>query len=165
MLVHRPDVAEQYRGQQLLAAVSETSADLRSMLADLPIVEVLLAREMARHGDRDRAIPLIRKTVDRMVNEGRLTNWGVLATGLLAETLLDRKAEEDIAEADATIGRLTAVFADGWAGPDILLVRLRALLARAQGNDNAYRDYRDRYRKMANELGFEGHMQWAEEMP
>ena len=48
------------------------------------------------------------------------------------------------------------MFADGWAGPDILLVRLRALLAQAQGNDNAYRDYRDRYRKMANELGFEG---------
>jgi hypothetical protein len=28
-----------------------------------------------------------------------------------------------------------------------------------------YRDYRDRYRAMATSLGFEGHMQWAEEMP
>ncbi len=26
-------------------------------------------------------------------------------------------------------------------------------------------DYRDRYRKMADELGFEGHMAWAEAMP
>jgi adenylate cyclase len=29
---------------------------------------------------------------------------------------------------------------------------------------NAYRDYRDRYRAMATELGFEGHMKWAEAM-
>ena len=29
----------------------------------------------------------------------------------------------------------------------------------------AYRDYRDRYRKMAQTLGFEGHMAWAEAMP
>ena len=41
---------------------------------------------------------------------------------------------------------------------------LRALLARAQGDEEAYRDYRDRYRAMATELGFEGHMLWAEAM-
>ena len=38
-------------------------------------------------------------------------------------------------------------------------------LLRARGDDDAYRDYRDRYRKMANNFGFEGHMQWAEAMP
>ena len=27
-----------------------------------------------------------------------------------------------------------------------------------------YRDYRDSYRAMANEFGFEGHMAWAEAM-
>ena len=42
---------------------------------------------------------------------------------------------------------------------------MRALLARAQGDEDAYRGYRDRYRKLANDLGFEGHMKWAEEMP
>jgi adenylate cyclase len=36
---------------------------------------------------------------------------------------------------------------------------------RAQGDDPAYRDYRDRYRAMAASLGFEGHMKWAEAMP
>ncbi len=35
----------------------------------------------------------------------------------------------------------------------------------AHGDDATYRDYRDRYRAMASSLGFEGHMQWAEEMP
>jgi adenylate cyclase len=47
---------------------------------------------------------------------------------------------------------------------DIWVLRLRALLARAEGDEAAYRDFRDRYRKMANDLGFEGHMQWAAEM-
>jgi hypothetical protein len=48
---------------------------------------------------------------------------------------------------------------------DIWLRRLRALLARAHGDDTAYRDHRDRYRAMATSLGFEGHMKWAEAMP
>jgi hypothetical protein len=41
---------------------------------------------------------------------------------------------------------------------DIWLLRLRALLSRAQGDDASYRDCRDRYRAMATSLGFEGHM-------
>ena len=44
------------------------------------------------------------------------------------------------------------------------LLRVQALLARAQGDDAAYRDHRDRYRKMVTELGFEGHMAMAEAM-
>ncbi len=47
---------------------------------------------------------------------------------------------------------------------EIWLLRLRALLAQAEGDEATYRDYRDRYRTMANDLGFEGHMQWAAEM-
>jgi hypothetical protein len=48
---------------------------------------------------------------------------------------------------------------------DIWLLRLRALLARAIGDDPTYRDFRDRCRTMATSLGFEGHMEWAEAMP
>ena len=44
------------------------------------------------------------------------------------------------------------------------LLRMRALLARAHGDDIVYRDYRDRYRDMAKTLGFEGHIAWAEAM-
>ena len=46
----------------------------------------------------------------------------------------------------------------------IVLLRLRALLAGARG-DFAYRDLVRRYRAMAESLGFEGHMAWAEAMP
>ena len=54
---------------------------------------------------------------------------------------------------------------DGLVIREVWLLRMRALLARAHGDDTAYRDYRDRYRAMATELGFEGHMNWAEAMP
>ena len=43
-------------------------------------------------------------------------------------------------------------------------LRLEALLAQAQGDDAAYREYRGLYRKIASDLGFEGHIRWAEEM-
>jgi hypothetical protein len=47
---------------------------------------------------------------------------------------------------------------------DIAVLRLRALVAKARGDEAAYRDYRDRYRAMAHDFGFEGHMAWAEAM-
>ena len=47
---------------------------------------------------------------------------------------------------------------------DITLLRLRALLARACRDEVTYRDLADRYRAMANSLGFEGHMAMASSM-
>ena len=81
------------------------------------------------------------------------------------ETLSERGAENDLVEAEAAIDRLAAAPADeGLVIRELWLLRLRALLARAHGDEAAYNDYRDRYRKMAIELGFEGHMAWAEAM-
>ena len=40
-----------------------------------------------------------------------------------------------------------------------------ALVAQADGDETAYRAFRDRYRAMATSLGFEGHMKWAAAMP
>jgi len=54
---------------------------------------------------------------------------------------------------------------DGLAVRDIWLLRLRALLARARGETATYKDFRESYRDMANSLGFEGHIAWAETMP
>ena len=80
-------------------------------------------------------------------------SWGIPATGVLVETLLDRGAEGDVAEAEVAIERLAAAPADdGLAIRDIWLLRLRALLARAHGDDVAYRDLVSRYRAMAESL-------------
>jgi hypothetical protein len=98
--------------------------------------------------------------------EGHLLLWGVPATGVLVETLLDRGAESDVAEAEAATERLAGAQADeGLVLRDIWLLRVRALLARAHGDAAAYADLRDRYRDMAGTLGFEGHIDWAEAMP
>jgi hypothetical protein len=82
------------------------------------------------------------------------------------ETLLDGGADGDLVEAEAAIERLAAAPADeGLVIRDIWLLRLRALLAWAHGDEAAYRDDWGRYRDMARTLGFEGHMAWAEAMP
>ncbi len=63
----------------------------------------------------------------------------------------------DLEAAHAAIDRLASVPIDpGLALFELPLVRLRALLTRARGDDTGYRDYRDRYRDMATSLGFEG---------
>jgi hypothetical protein len=81
------------------------------------------------------------------------------------ETLLERGAEGDVAEAQSVIDRLANLPDDGSAMRKLTLLRLRALLARARGDDHAYRDLVGRYRAMAQSLGFEGHIAWAEAMP
>jgi class 3 adenylate cyclase len=165
-LVHRQTAAERDRGEKLLADVSGMLPRRGRNLADLPIINVYLARERARRGDRNDAIPLMRSAVDHLVREGQLLGRAVPATGVLVETLLDRGAESDMAEAEAAIERLAAASAEeGLALRDIWLLRLQALLAQAHGDIAAYTDFRDRYREMAKTLGFEGHIEWAEAMP
>jgi hypothetical protein len=134
-------------------------------LSELRLINVYLARERARRGDRDEAIPLMFAAVDQLVREGQLLSWGIPATGVLVETLLDRGADGDVAEAEAAIEQLAAAPADdGLAVRDISLLRLRALLARAHGDAGAHAHLRDRYCAMAESLGFEGHIDWAEAM-
>ena len=164
-LVHRQTDAEHDRGQKLLAELSDVFLRGGYLLAELPSVNVYLARETARRGDRDDAIPLMRATVDDLFREGKLLGAAVAATGVLVETLLDRGSQGDVAEAEAAVERLATAPADeGLAIREIWLLRLQALLARARGDAAAYAHFRDRYRDMARTLGFEGHIAWAEAM-
>jgi hypothetical protein len=164
-LVHRHTDADRDRGHKQLAEVSDVFLRWGYFLAELPIVNVYVARERARRGDRDEAIPLMRAAVDHLVGEGQQLGWGTPATGVLVETLLDRGADADVAEAEAAIERLAAAPTDGMALRDIWLLRLRGLLAQAHGDAAAYADFRDRYRDMAKTLGYEGHIEWFEAMP
>jgi len=164
-LAHRDTAALRDRGQKLLTEVREALVRPGHNLCDLQIVNVYSAREKARRGDRDEAIRAMRAAVDHLFREGQLT-WGTPATGVLVETLLDRGTNSDVTEAEAAIERLAAAPADeGLVMRDIWLLRLHALLARAQGDAAAYAHSRDRYRDMAKTLGFEGHIAWAEAMP
>jgi class 3 adenylate cyclase len=164
-LLHRETDAERAHGQQLLSEASDVFLRKGHNLGELPFVNAYAAREKARRGDLDDAIPLMRSAADHLFRDGTLLMWNVPVTGVLVETLLDRGEANDMTEAEAAINRLAAAPGhDGLAVRDIWLLRLRALLAGAYGDAAAYKDFRDRYRDMAKTLGFEGHIAWAEAM-
>jgi hypothetical protein len=66
----------------------------------------------------------------------------------------------------SAVDRLAALPADDeWVAREIMLLRLRTLLAKARGDETGYRELLNRYRTQAMSSRFEGHIQWAESMP
>ena len=150
---------------QLLAEAGDVFVRRGHNLGELPIVNVYVARERARHVDRDEAIPLMRAAVDHLFREGRLLVWGVAATGVLVETLLDRGADGDGVEAEAAITRLADAPADdGLVIREICLLRLRVLLARAHGDPGLTRTSGIATARWRNRLASKGTSPWAETM-
>jgi adenylate cyclase len=148
---------------QLLAEVRERALAEQFSLTMVPLVDTCAAKEMARRGDVDGAIELSRNVVDGI--ESGPCIWTAVCVAALVEFLIRRGSDADVREARAAIDRLAAIPTDpGFVLKQIWVLRIEALLARARGDDGPYRDFRDRYRKMASELGFEGHMAWAEAM-
>ena len=133
-------------------------------LSLVPVADLSAARERARRGKRDAAIPVMREAVDELQQAGRI-GYGVWGTGVLVATLLQRGAAGDLSEVEEQMDWPVNVSADdGPAALEITLLRLRALLSRARGDDDVCRDLAGRYRAMAESLGFEGGIVWAEEM-
>jgi len=162
-LLSRDAVTDRNRGLEVTARVRDMWLREHALFM-VPVVDLFVARERARRGDRDAAIAVMRQAEDEMQQAGRL-GYGVWGTGILVETLLERGAEDDLTEAQEAIDRLANLPADeGWAMREITLLRLRALLARARGDNVAYRDLVRRYHAMAESLGFEGHIAMAEAM-
>jgi hypothetical protein len=162
-LLNRDATADRQRGLELMMQAREIWLRKHALFL-IPVTDVWSAREMARCGDRDAAIGGMRRAVDELRKAGHLF-YGVWGTGVLVQTLLERGTEADLAEAQEEFDRLAVLWVDdGSAVRDITLLRLRTLLARARGNDVAYRDLVSRYRAMAQSLDFEGHIAWAEAM-
>jgi hypothetical protein len=160
-LLHRDGAADRDRGLELMVQAREWQRGRMPSL--VPLTELVDARERARRGERDTAIPVMRKALDVLRQAGQV-GYGVFGTGNLVETLLDRGAEGDLAEAQEAIDWLANLPADGSAMVEITLLHMRTLLARARGDDVAHRDLVSRYRAMAESLGFEGHIAWARAM-
>jgi adenylate cyclase len=152
-------------GLDLFTQARDAAVTERFSLSALTIVDPEFAMEKARTGDLDSAIEMVRAVVDGAYESGDMI-WRGRATTVLVELLVRRGCVGDQHEAQAAIDRLAAVPTDpGFVLHELPLLRSRALLALAHGDENAYRDYRDRYRDMARSLGFEGHIAWAEAMP
>jgi adenylate cyclase len=123
-----------------------------------------IARDKARTGDADGAIELAGAAVDYLFDTGDGITCGE-ATTVLVESLLQRGTNADLEEAQVAIDRLAGVSTDsGFVLFEIPLLRLQALMARANGDEAGYRDFADRYRTRANDVGYEGHIALAEEM-
>ena len=148
------------------ALLPDAAADRDTAEAmEMATVDTEIAKEKARTGDVDGAIQLARAVVDYSFDAGDALSLGE-ATRVLVESLLARGTSADLKEAQAAIDRLAAEPTDpGFVLFEVPLLRLRALLARAHGDAEAYKQLRDRYRDMAKTLGFEGHVAWAEAMP
>jgi len=164
VLSRRATVAERDVALESLRRARDAQVRQRG-LAQATMVDVRIVELTAEGGDVQGAIESARRIVDQLFESGEMLSRGA-ATVALVESLLRRGSDTDLQEAAAAIERLAAVPTDpGFVLNEIPLLRMRALLAQALGDETAYRDYRDRYRAMATSLGFEGHMKWAETMP
>jgi class 3 adenylate cyclase len=161
-LLHRekPDCE---RGLGLLRQVREMALQERYSSLELPLADVYTARELAKDGDLDHALPVMRAAVNSFISRAQIP-WAIPASAVLVETLLGRGSDRDVAEAQTAIDRLAAAISDDFVLGDVMLLRMRAQLSRARRDDVAYRGFFDRYRTTARSLGFQGHIAMAEAM-
>jgi hypothetical protein len=162
VLLNRADAADRSRGLELTTQVHKWMPERIPSL--VPLAELWLARDTERRGDRDAAITRMRKACDDLPMSQR-PGYAVYGALILVETLIARGLPGDLAEAQDAIDALTHVRAsERWAIRDVILLRLRALMVRAHGDDLAYRDLVSRHRAIAESLGYQGHIEWAEAM-
>jgi adenylate cyclase len=163
ILAQQPE-PDRGRGLSLLATVREAVVRQRSIAVFLPLIDIEFAKEKALQGDVDDAVDLLRAILERE-NASTVIGPQGPAAEVLVELLLQRGGPVDVAAAREAIDWLTAMPTEpGVVIYEIALLRLRALLARACGDELEYRQYVDRYRAMANQIGFEGHIAMAEAM-
>jgi hypothetical protein len=165
-LLYRDDAVDRARGRELLLRIRGTFCERVPSL--VPVIDIAVpASQIATNPEEsDAAISAIRATVDGLRQAERLRGgYGIWAASTLAEVLLERGGEHDLMEAQEAIDGLAALAEEKrWAMLDIIVLRLRALLARARGDDIEYKDLASRYLEMAKSHDFEGHIALAEAM-
>jgi hypothetical protein len=149
-------------GVVLLRQVRDESLRGHFSLLMLPYVDIELARAKLRSGDLDEAIALARPYA--RLNQNEISTFGT-AVSVLVESLLRRGGDSAVKEATDAVTDLTT-FAGGsdFVVFDVLVLRLRALIAGAHGDEIAHRKLVDRYRATAESLGYDGHIAMAEAM-
>ncbi len=154
VLVHQSD-RRQDEGIGLLTWARDEALARGFTLNATAIVDLEVARERASQGDFDRAIDLCWAAIDDMFHRGAMYMRG-LATSILVESLLKRGAAGDLQAAQAAIDRLADVPVDpGFVLHEIPLLRLRALVAEAKGDEAGSRELMKSYRDQATAAGFE----------
>jgi adenylate cyclase len=130
----------------------------------MPLFELAALAEKSRVGDVAGAIEQARALVAYEFETGEMI-YRATAVGALVDALLQRGTDADVRDASAAAELLVAASAEsGFAVYDVVLLRIRALIARARGDDDGYREYVRRYAAMARSCGFQGHIAAAAAM-
>ena len=162
-LIHT-DSEERSTGFEFLAKAREIFVDEQLIVALRRMSDIEIARERARSGDLDGAIELATAVIVEQFDTGEMIFRGP-ATTVLVEALLSRGSTADINDAERAIDRLAAVPTEpGFVLHELPVLRLRALLACAHGDEARYQQFLERFRAKAQEAGFEGYLAQAEAM-
>ena len=123
-------------------------------LSPLIIVDPEFAMEKARTGDLDGAIDMVRARVDGAYVSGDMI-WRGRATEVLVQLLIERGSDGDRQQAQAAIDRLAAVPVDpGFVLHELPILRSRALLALARGDEISHRDFLEQHRARVTAVGY-----------
>jgi hypothetical protein len=149
-------------GLDLFTQARDMAVAERFSLSARTIVDPEFAMEKARVGDLDGAIEMVRAVVDGAYESGDMI-WRGRATEVLVRLLVLRGSVGDHHKAQAAIDRLAAVPTDtGFVLHELPLLRSRALLALAHGDENSCRNFMERHRAKAKAAGFEALMATAD---
>jgi len=162
-LIHN-DSEDTAAGLEFLAQAREMIVNEQLIVTLRRMSDIEVARERARSGDLDGAIDLATTILVEQFDTGEMIFRGP-ATTVLVEVLLSRGLAADIKDAELAIDRLAAVPTEpGFVLHELPLLRLRALLARARGDEPGYQQFQERFRAKASEADFEGYLAQAEAM-
>jgi adenylate cyclase len=162
-LIHT-DSVERTAAFDFLARAREMFVDEQLIVTLRRMADFEFARERARSADLGGAIELATTVLAEQFDTGEMVFRGP-ATAVLVEALLSRGSAADIEDAQRAIDRLAAVPTEqGFVLHELPLLRLRALLARARGDEPSYRQFVARFRARAAETDFEGYLAQAEAM-
>ncbi|MGV0645138.1 AAA family ATPase [Mycolicibacterium sp. XJ2546] len=163
VLVRRDDTDREH-GFELLARCRKVALDHRFTVIAAWCADLDVAAEKIRTGDFDTAIDLCRGVLEEQVRGGEMMNRGWTTT-VLVDALLRRRGPGDLEQAQAAVDRLAAMPTEPvYLYHELPLLRMRAMLAQARGDDATYADLRERYRVRAEEVGMEGHIAIARAM-
>ena len=145
-------------GLDLFTQARDMAVSERFSLSALMIVDPEFAMEKARTGDLDGAVEMVRAVVDGAYESGDMI-WRGRATEVLVKLLIRRGSSGDRDEAQAAIDRLAAVPTDpGFVLHELPLLRSRALLAQARGDEERLPRALDQHRAQAVAAGFDALM-------
>jgi adenylate cyclase len=151
-------------GFDFLAKAREVIVDEQLTVTLRRMSDIEIARQRARSGDPDGAIDLATTVLAEQFDTGEMIFRGP-ATTVLVEALLSRGSAADVKEAELAVDRLAAVPTEpGFVLHELPVLRLRALLARAHGDESGYQEFLQRFRDKAQETIFVGYLAQAEAM-